>query len=91
MRKNFAKVFIKIICLFIFIILVFDTSRVFARKKFDNIKSAELTEEYKEWLELPDEEKVKRIIPRKFEIPKEEKKYQNVLKYARFLRRYFIK
>ncbi len=50
-----------------FIILSFET--VFAKTDIEkNIKKAEYSEEYKNWLELDDEEKSKVLMPRKYDI-----------------------
>lgn len=42
----------------------------FAESASDIIKNGNLSNEYKEWLELPIEERVNTIAPRTYEIPK---------------------
>ena len=80
MRKTIR--IITYLFLIVFILLVLSSNSVFARKKL-NVKSVELTDEYRQWLELPEEEKENRIEPRKYEIPKYENNSKNILQYTR--------
>ena len=56
----------------------------FAESASDIIKNGNLSNEYKEWLELPIEERVNTIAPRTYEIPKIYLESDNPLYEARF-------
>lgn len=80
MVKNKQKKIVLLIILFISILLI--TGNVFAISKLTPV---EYSKEYKEWLELPEEERQKRTEPRMYDVPKTEYTTKNPLKIARML------
>lgn len=74
----------RIKCLTIFsIILLLMTSRVFASDLMNHISKMEYSKEYLEWLELSDEQKANSIMPRMYNVYRNETKTNNIIKYAK--------
>ena len=64
------KMVVSILLFFIFILSI--NSKVFAQYEFES-KVADYTEEYKKWIELPEEIRNETMPPRKFKINQNEK------------------
>lgn len=82
MRKK-NKILSSVIIAFI---VLFISINSFASEIEGLIEIQEYTDEYKQWLELPEEEREKLIVPRMYDIPKNTRAMStNVLKNARLL------
>ena len=75
----------KVSMLIIIMILVigFMTQQVYAEEKENLVKPLEYSEEFKNWLNLTEEQKEKSIMPRMYKIYSAEKEIYNPLKMAR--------
>ena len=63
------KAVTKILSIFVIICSIFSFGGVYAKSQTEeNISAVEYSEDYKEWLKLTDEEKEKRLEPRKYDI-----------------------
>lgn len=80
--KKVRKVFISLAIL----IVLLTGKKVFASEIVNLIQPVEMTEEYKEWLNLPEEERKKVIQPRTYEIPKTKTRVQNPINWASSLK-----
>lgn len=80
--KEVRKVFISLAIL----IVLLTGKKVFASEIVNLIQPVEMTEEYKEWLNLPEEERKKVIQPRTYEIPKTKTRVQNPINWASSLK-----
>ena len=62
------KAVTKILSIFVIICSIFSFGGVYAKSQTEeNISAVEYSEDYKEWLKLTDEEKEKRLKPRKYD------------------------
>ena len=66
----------KIVSILLLAVIISLSGKVFATELIDYAKDVEISKEYKEWLELSDEEKQEVLEPRMFEI---EKHLQNLI------------
>lgn len=86
MRKQ-KRGLLYIISVLIFFSIILNNQKIFATNTANLFqKSEEYTDEYKEWLELSDEEKEKVMIPRIYEVKYEENTNQNPIYLAKMLR-----
>ena len=83
--KKLKKIFAVIILLLI-LSIYFTTQKVFANKTTAVAEKVEYTEEYKNWLELSEDEKKEVLIPRMYEVPYRKTSYTNPLLNARILK-----
>lgn len=73
----------KFICSIILFIIIISSGQAFASTDLSSlIGELEYTEEFKEWLELDEEEKSKVMIPRSYNIPVTTYEYSNPIKIA---------
>ncbi len=73
----------RIACSLILVIMIFSSGKVFANTAFINVLGElEYTDEFKEWLELSDEEKSNSIIPRSYKISEVTYEYTNPIRIA---------
>lgn len=76
----------KLIIIMSFFIVLLSSTKIFANNNTNLFNVPEYTEEYKQWLELPEEKKKDLIQPRMFEIPKTYAELKNPLKLTRMLK-----
>ena len=77
------KIFRKIVFSIILFMLLFSSGNVFANDDLASfIGEIEYTEEFKEWLELEDDERSKVIMPKVYKIPASNFIYTNPIKIA---------
>ena len=69
----------KIVSILLLAVIISLSGKVFATELIDYAKDVEISKEYKEWLELSDEEKQEVLEPRMFEIRKTFAKSNNPL------------
>ncbi len=75
-----------IIILFLFMLIsLLDCHEVFANNIADSLSKMEYSEEFKEWLELSEEEKQKVIMPRIYNFKNSKTEYKNPLYFTRML------
>ena len=86
MRKQ-KRGLLYIISVLIFFSIILNNQKIFATNTANLFqKSEEYTDEYKEWLELSDEEREKVMMPRIYEVKYEENTNQNPIYLAKMLR-----
>ena len=86
MRKQ-KRGLLYIISVLIFFSIILNNQKIFATNIANLFqKSEEYTDEYKEWLELSDEEREKVMMPRIYEVKYEENTNQNPIYLAKMLR-----
>ena len=86
MRKQ-KRGLLYIISVLIFFSIILNNQKIFATNTANLFqKSEEYTDEYKEWLELSDDEKEKVMMPRIYEVKYEENTNQNPIYLAKMLR-----
>lgn len=73
------------IALIITLILFILPVKVYASNIIDYIKPVEYTEEYKEYLKLPEEQRKNVIEPRMYDLPKTNYEYKNPLRHLRLV------
>ena len=77
----------KLIITFLLILLIFLTNKgVLASNIADSLEKVEYSEDFKNWLELSEEEKKKVLMPRMYDVLDTEVKYKNPLYLTRMLR-----
>ncbi|MBQ2836480.1 MAG: bacterial Ig-like domain-containing protein [Clostridia bacterium] len=81
MRNNRKKSIMKVLFFIILLGIILIQTQVFAKSEnpIEKFTKQEYTEEYKEWLELPEDERNNRLEPRRFDV-KYETSYSTYLK-----------
>lgn len=74
------------IILLLFLLILLASQEVFASNVANSLTKMEYSEDFKKWLELPDEEKKNVMIPRMYEVPYTRIEYNNPLYITRMLR-----
>lgn len=82
MKKTIKKL---AVILLLFILILFSSRGILANSTTDLIYPEEYSEEYKRWLELPEEERQNTIMPRPYEIKPSKIEYKNPLYLTRML------
>ena len=82
--KKFMKNVTVILLLSLLILLA--SQKVFASNVANSLTKMEYSEDFKKWLELPDEEKKNVMMPRMYEVPYTRIEYSNPLYIAKMLR-----
>lgn len=82
-KRRLRKIYIMILLVLSVIISI--EGRVFANDIAKNIQALEYSEEFKEYIELPEEKKEETIIPRMYDIEYKEVQYYNPFKLARIV------
>lgn len=83
--KKLKKIFVAITLISTFLIYL-TMQKVFANSSANLVEKMEYTEEYKNWLELSDEDKESVIMPRMYEVPYNKTNYTNPLYNIKMLR-----
>lgn len=73
------------IVLIITLMLLVFPIKIYASSMIDKIKPVEYTEEYKQYLQLPEEQRKNRIEPNMYDLPKTSYKYKNPLRHLRLV------
>lgn len=87
MIVKMKKILKLIIYFYIILVILFSANnRVFATNENIELKTTEFTDEFKEWLELPEEERANRIQPKPYGVKKNPNRYEKTVNLMRAMK-----